>query len=55
MKGLKKAIIKQEIPNFKNPKVEGVKFPCSQCEYKATEKGKLLRHIKSIHEGVKFP
>ena len=33
---------------------EGVKFPCEQCDYKATEKGELLRHMKSIHEGVKF-
>jgi len=34
---------------------EGVKYPCEQCDYKATQKSHLLTHIKSIHEGVKFP
>ena len=29
-------------------------FPCERCDFKATEKGNFLRHIKSIHEGVKF-
>ena len=33
---------------------ESQKFPCPQCEYKATEKGHLQRHIKSVHEGQKF-
>ena len=36
-------------------KHKGVKFPCDQCNYKATQRGHLLRHIKSIHDGVKFP
>ena len=31
------------------------KFPCDQCDYKATEKGHLRSHMKSIHEGVKYP
>ena len=34
---------------------EGQQFPCPQCEYKATEKGSLQKHIKSIHEGQKLP
>ena len=34
---------------------EGVKYPCDQCDYKATQKGSLLSHIKSKHEGVKYP
>ena len=29
-------------------------YLCSQCEYKATQKGTLGRHIKSVHEGQKF-
>ena len=29
------------------------KFPCNQCEYKATEKGNLKKHIMSKHENVK--
>ena len=28
---------------------------CNKCVYKATTKVDLLHHIKSIHEGVKFP
>ena len=28
---------------------------CNQCDYNVTTKGSLLTHIKSIHEGVKFP
>ena len=28
---------------------EGVKFPCEQCDYKATQKGKLVIHITLIH------
>ncbi|MCP4055403.1 MAG: hypothetical protein GY739_20655, partial [Mesoflavibacter sp.] len=26
-----------------------------QCDFKATQKGHLFTHIKSIHEEVKFP
>ena len=36
-------------------KHQGVKYPCDQCDYKATVKNDLLRHIKSRHEGVKYP
>ena len=28
---------------------------CSQCDYKATQQGNLQTHIKSVHEGQKFP
>ena len=31
------------------------KFICEHCDYKASQKGTLLRHIKSRHEGVKYP
>ena len=31
------------------------RFICEQCDYKATQKGYLLKHVKAIHEGVKFP
>ena len=27
---------------------EGVKYPCDQCDYKATEKGQLLKHMKCV-------
>ena len=29
-------------------------YPCDQCSYKATWKCRLLSHVKSIHEGVKY-
>ena len=32
---------------------EGVKYPCDQCDYKATWKHSLKRHFKSKHVGVK--
>ena len=31
---------------------EGANFSCEQCHYKARRKDLLLRHIKSIHQGV---
>ena len=32
-----------------------VKYPCDQCEHKATEKGHLKTHKKSVHENIKYP
>ena len=34
---------------------EGVKYSCSECEFKATIKSNLNTHIKSIREEVKYP
>ena len=34
---------------------EVTRFPCNQCEYKATTTGKLQKHIDSIHKGVCYP
>ena len=34
---------------------EGVKFPCNECDYKATKKVNLISHIKSVHQGIKYP
>ena len=28
---------------------------CNQCRYKAKQNGDLSRHIKSVHDGAKFP
>ena len=34
---------------------ENVKYPCIQCEYKATKKDHLKTHKMSVHEMVKYP
>jgi uncharacterized Zn-finger protein len=31
----------------------GVKFDCLECDYKATEKGSLIRHIDTVHRGIR--
>ena len=31
----------------------GVKYPCDQCDFEAKDRGHLLKHIGSKHEGVK--
>ena len=49
------ATIKQDMLRIIKTKHESVKFHCTQCDYKATQKGTFNRHVKSIHEGVKFP
>ena len=35
-------------------KHEGVKYVCSECDYKASYNENLLRHYKAKHEGVKY-
>ena len=32
-----------------------VKYPCDQCNYKATYKSNLNTHLKSKHKGIKYP
>ena len=34
---------------------EVVKFPCNQCDFKASKKGNLMTHLKSRHKGLKYP
>ena len=36
-------------------KLRTPKYPCDQCDYKATQKGNLWTHLKSKHKGVKYP
>ena len=36
-------------------KHEGVKYPCNQFEYQATQRSNLQIHILAKHEGVKYP
>ena len=36
-------------------KGEGIKYPCSYCDFQATTKGNLKRHTQSVHEGIKYP
>ena len=33
---------------------DGTKYACNQCDYQATTRDSLKRHIQSIHEGVKY-
>ena len=33
---------------------EGVKYSCESCDYKATEKGSLQKHLKSFHDVVNY-
>jgi len=32
-----------------------VRYPCDQCDYKATQKGSLKMHIGSVHGDVIYP
>ena len=34
---------------------ENVKYPCNQCDFKATLKSSLKRHQTSVHENIKYP
>ena len=36
-------------------KHEGVRYPCSQCEYIATQASNLKVHVEYKHEGVRYP
>ena len=31
---------------------DNIRYPCDQCDYKATRKGNLIVHVDSIHKGV---
>merc|ERR1719319_725511 len=33
---------------------EGIRYPCSICDYKATQKSHLKTHVTAIHEGVRY-
>ena len=39
----------------KKSKHEGVRYPCDQCEYAATQVSNLIQHKKTIHEGIRYP
>ena len=39
----------------KENKHEGVRYPCSECEYVATQAGNLRLHKENKHEGVWYP
>jgi len=34
---------------------EGIRYPCSICDYKATQKSHLKTHVNAIHNGVRYP
>ena len=41
--------------NTLKKKHQGLRYPCDQCEYVATEVHNLKLHIDSKHEGVRYP
>jgi len=32
-----------------------VRYPCSHCDYVATQASNLKKHVESKHEGVRYP
>ena len=32
-----------------------MRYPCSQCEYSATDASYLKTHVENKHEGVRYP
>ena len=33
---------------------QGVKYACNHCDFQATQKGSLTKHIQSKHKGTKY-
>ena len=33
---------------------QGVRFPCNLCNYRAPDKGSLLRHTRGVHQGIRY-
>ena len=50
-------LIRKDIPHKQRELKhnDGAKYPCNQCNYKATKSSHLQQHIKSIHDEVKYP
>ena len=34
---------------------DGVKYPCGQCGKQFSQKGTLVRHLRTVHEEAKYP
>lgn len=50
-----KVVVYNEMPDVPNAiKGPDGKYPCDQCEYKATRQWNLKKHKLSVHEGVKY-
>jgi len=50
-----KVVIYTEMPEVPNAtKDSDGKYPCGQCEYKATRQWNLKKHKLSVHEGIKY-
>ena len=32
---------------------QGLKYPCDECDYQATQAGNPWKHIKKMHDGIK--
>ena len=43
------------VTKYKRKKIYSGKYKCSDCDYKASYKSGLQKHIESIHLGIKYP
>ena len=43
------------LKHHKKAKHEGIRYPCDQCEYSATQVGTLKKHKEAKHEGIRYP
>ena len=46
---------KQYLKQHKQSKHDGVRYPCDQCDYAATDPSNLNKHQQSKQRGVRYP
>ena len=44
-----------DLKKHKEAKHEGIRYPCDQCEYSASQKGQLKSHKEAKHLGIRYP
>ena len=47
--------VKPTVQSSRPPKMDFAKYSCWQCDHEVTSKASLSRHIRSVHERVKYP
>ena len=48
----KKALVKHSFEKHESSHQKGVRYPCSQCEYKATNTDYDMMHAESMHKDI---